>query len=62
MEYKRIIMPAVAIKKDKSNNVTVVKKMRDYSEEPVFKKKAERAMAFLKKHGLPKTFKKKRSN
>jgi hypothetical protein len=52
-------MPAVAIKKDKSTHVIVVKKMRDYSEEPVFKKKAAKAIAFLKKHGLPKTFKKK---
>jgi len=52
-------MATAAIKKDKSHNVTVVKKMKDYSEEPVFKKKAEKAIAFLKKNGLPKTFKKK---
>lgn len=37
------------MKLDKSHSVTVVKKMRDYSEEPVFKKKAEKAIAFLKK-------------
>lgn len=47
------------MKLDKSHSVTVVKKMRDYSEEPVFKKKAEKAIAFLKKSGLPKTFRKK---
>lgn len=52
-------MPAVAAKKEKSSNVTVVKKMRDYSKEPAFKKKAENAIAFLKKNGLPKAFKKK---
>ena len=49
-------MPAVAIKKEKKIGVTIVKKMRDYSDEPAFKKKAENAIAFLKKHGLPKSF------
>lgn len=52
-------MPAVAIKKDKSNSVAIVRKMKDYNKEPAFKKKAEHATAFLKKHGLPKAFKKK---
>jgi hypothetical protein len=52
-------MPSIAIKKEKVTHVTVVKKIRDYSEEPVFKKKAEKATAFIKKHGLPKSFKKK---
>ena len=52
-------MPAIAIKKGKSANVTVVKKMKDYSKESAFKKKAEKAIAFLKKHGLPKAFTKK---
>jgi hypothetical protein len=52
-------MPAISVKKEKATNVTVVKKIRDYSEEPVFKKKAEKAVAFIKKHGLPKSFKKK---
>ena len=33
--------------------------MRDYSKDPSFKRKAENAIAFLKKHGLPKAFKKK---
>lgn len=52
-------MATAAVKKNKSVNVTVVKKMKDYSEEPVFKKKAEKAIVFLKKNGLPKTFRKK---
>lgn len=52
-------MPAIALKKEKSVNVTEVKKIRDYSKDPAFKKKAENAIAFIKKHGLPKTFKKK---
>jgi hypothetical protein len=33
--------------------------MKDYNREPAFKKKAERAVALLKKHGLPKDFTKK---
>ena len=45
--------------KDKSDNVTIIRKMKDYSKEPAFIKKAESAAAFLKKNGLPKTFKKK---
>ena len=53
-------MPAIAIQKGKTSDVTVVKKMKDYSEEPAFKKKAEKATAFLKKHGLPKAFSKKK--
>lgn len=52
-------MPSTAVKKDKSSDVTVVKRMRDYSDEPAFKKKAEKAASFLKKHGLPKSITKK---
>ena len=52
-------MPAITIRKEKATDVAVVKKMKDYSKEPAFKKKAEKAIAFLKKHGLPKAFKKK---
>lgn len=51
-------MPAIALKSEKSNSITEVKKMRDYSKDPSFKKKAENAITFLKKHGLPKAFKK----
>ena len=50
-------MPAVALKH--KTNVTVVKKLKDYSEEPVFKKKAEKAKGLIKKHGLPEKFRKK---
>ncbi|WP_158085500.1 hypothetical protein [Niastella vici] len=53
-------MPAASIKKDQINNITIVKKLRDYSNDPVFKKKAEDAIKFLKKHGLPESFKKKK--
>jgi hypothetical protein len=53
-------MPVVALKKGKSDDVTIIKKMRDYSNEPTFKKKAENAILFLKKHELPKEFKKKK--
>lgn len=51
-------MPAVTTKKDQTINISIVKKMRDYSNEPAFKKKAEKAIKFLKKHGLPESFKK----
>jgi hypothetical protein len=53
-------MTTIALKKGKSNNVTVVKKMRDYSQEPAFKKKAEKATEFLRRHGLPKAFTKEK--
>lgn len=49
-------MSAVNLKKEITTEITVVKNMRDYSNEPVFKKKAEKASQFLKKHGLPKSF------
>ena len=55
-------MPAVALKKDKENEIAVVKKMRNYSDEPVFKKKAEKAAAFIKKTWFTKDFYKKRKN
>ena len=54
------VVKSFDLKKDKTNNVTVVKKMRDYSNEPAFKNKAEEAAKFLKKHGLPKSSKKDR--
>jgi hypothetical protein len=39
--------------------MAIIKKMRDYSGEPVFKKKNEKAKVALLKHGLPKAFTKK---
>jgi len=53
-------MPAATIKKGKINNITLVKKKRDYSNKPAFKKKADNAVKFIKKHGLPESFKKKK--
>ena len=55
-------MPAIAIKKDKLPNlkIEVDRKMRDYSNEPTFVKKAKKAAAFLKANGLPKSFKKRK--
>ena len=52
-------MSIVSKKKRKSNKIIIVEKMRDYSNDPVFKKKAEDARIFLKKHPLPESFKKK---
>jgi hypothetical protein len=52
------IMPTSTTKKNITVNVTVVKKMRDYSQDPFLKKKAERAKAFLEKHPFPEEFKK----
>jgi len=53
-------MPKTKI--SKQSNITVVKNMRDYSNEPVFVKKAERATEFLKKHPLPEEFLKQKRN
>jgi hypothetical protein len=53
-------MPAVAVKKEKKSDITVVKNMRDYREEPAFQKKAKKAKVFLKKNGLPAAFTKKK--
>ena len=53
-------MPTIILNKEKKTEIAQVKKMRDYSKEPVFKKKAEKAVAFLKKHGLPESFNKKK--
>jgi hypothetical protein len=51
-------MSTVAEKKQKPGEIPVVKKLRDYSKEPAFEKKQEKAKAFLQKHGLPEAFKK----
>jgi hypothetical protein len=52
------LMAKASINKVKPK-ITVDKNMRDYKNEPAFVKAAERAREFLKKHGLPKAFKKK---
>lgn len=51
-------MSTAAIKEPKVTNVTIVKKMKDYSKEPVFKKKAKDAELFIKKNGLPASLRK----
>ena len=53
-------MTTTAEKKQKKSRVAVVKKMREYSKEPAFQKKDEEAKAFLKRHGLPEAFTKKK--
>jgi len=40
----------------KANEVTVIKKIKDYSNEAVFKKKAAKAKDFIEKHGIPESF------
>jgi hypothetical protein len=40
--------------------ITINPNMRDYSKDPFFVKKAERARAFIAKHGLPKEDKPKK--
>lgn len=49
-------MPTSKSSKDQFLNITIVKEMRDYSNDPVFKKQVEEAKAFLKEHGLPKSY------
>jgi hypothetical protein len=48
------------LKKFDTSNIIIVKEMRDYSKDPYFIKKAEDARAFIEKHGLPESFKKKK--
>ncbi len=37
-------------------SITVVENMRDYSQDPYFRKKAENAKKNLEKYGIPKEF------
>ncbi|HEX5667602.1 MAG TPA: hypothetical protein VFX73_02300 [Chitinophagaceae bacterium] len=48
------------IKKQALSKVTVVKNMRDYSNDPVVLKKAQIAKEFIEKNGLPPGPKKKK--
>jgi len=52
---------STSIKKEKTTQIEVVKKMRDYSKESVFKKKLEKAETFLEKNGLPESFTQKKN-
>lgn len=45
-------MPTIKKNLPDTSNITVSKEMRDYSDDPFFKKKLEDAKAFLKKNGL----------
>jgi hypothetical protein len=51
-------MSAATPKKKTLPGIAIVKSMRDYGEDPFFKKKDEKAKAFIAKNGLPK-FRKK---
>jgi hypothetical protein len=53
-------MPSIAVKKSKQSGAAVVRKMKNYNNEPAFVKKAEHAAAAIKKHGLPKSFSRKK--
>lgn len=53
-------MSASVLKDILNSEIVVQKKMRSYNNEPVFKKKAEKAAAFLKKNGLPKDVSRKK--
>lgn len=46
-------------KKPDTSEIKVVRKMRNYDNDPYFKEKDARAKAFLKKNGLPFQEKKK---
>lgn len=50
---KKICMAANNVKKATVPAITIVKKMRNYDNDPFFVKKKEDAIAFLEKHGLP---------
>lgn len=45
---------SVKVHKTEENTITINPEMRDYSKEPFFIKKAEKARAFIEKHRLPK--------
>ena len=61
MKKEKQIMRATASKKSTQGKMIIVKKMEDYSNDPVFRKKAKDAIKFLEKNGLPDSFKKKGS-
>lgn len=50
-----------AVKKNKLR-IIVKKDMYDYSNDPYFVEKAEKATAFLKKNGLPEAIKKNKNS
>ena len=46
-------MATTSIKKAKTTQIEVGKKMRDYSKESVFRNKLDNAKTFLEENGLP---------
>jgi hypothetical protein len=55
-----ITMGNVGINKKFMVDVVVDKTIQDHGNDPAIQKKAEKAVAFLKKHGVPKSFSKKK--
>ena len=53
-------MGKVGTNKKFTVNVVVDKSIRDRGNDPAAEEKARRAVAFLKKHGVPKSFEKKK--
>lgn len=41
-------------------HITIVPKLRDYSKDPTIIKRAEEAKEFIKKYGIPESFKEKK--
>lgn len=48
------------VKQNEKPGFTLDPNMKDYSQDPYFVKKAEKAKAFIEKHGLPKDLKAKK--
>jgi hypothetical protein len=53
-------MSPLEILKSIKTDITIVPKLRDYSKDPFVMKKAEEAKEFIKKYGIPESFKKKK--
>ncbi|MBO9201910.1 MULTISPECIES: hypothetical protein [Niastella] len=53
-------MLTTKFKKYKPLKVTIVKELRDYSNDPMVLRKAEEAKEFIKKAGIPEDFKQKK--
>lgn len=51
-------MSATSSNKDQYQplKITIVKELRDYSNDPFVKRKREEAIKFLQEHGLPKSY------
>jgi hypothetical protein len=58
----KLSMSATISNKDQYQplKITIVKELRDYSNDPFVKRKREEAIKFIGKHGIPEDFKKKK--